>query len=48
MVAMEPAVYRREHEPCRHLFEGGGPVAMEPAVYRREHGAPFYLAKQYA
>src|SRR5579859_8176115 len=37
IVAMEPAVYRREHLPARSPPGWAAPVAMEPAVYRREH-----------
>ncbi len=37
LVAMEPAVYRREHEKVLHVAGTLAGVAMEPAVYRREH-----------
>src|SRR5579863_7926919 len=36
-VAMEPAVYRREHDARLEQGPPGRRVAMEPAVYRREH-----------
>src|SRR5579859_746848 len=36
-VAMEPAVYRREHRGHRGHWHSDQGVAMEPAVYRREH-----------
>src|SRR5579863_2983410 len=37
VVAMEPAVYRREHLHLEKVGPVRAPVAMEPAVYRREH-----------
>src|SRR5579863_4718150 len=37
-VAMEPAVYRREHGSSSPYTTASYRVAMEPAVYRREHG----------
>src|SRR5579859_2917330 len=37
LVAMEPAVYRREHQATTAGHKHLERVAMEPAVYRREH-----------